>query len=57
MGKSLTGQESAAPMSMLSDAEQRMGVAEHLAKLVRRPEALPKVLRSSRMVRSSDVSV
>lgn len=53
MGNVAMGQESAALMETISESKQWMGVAEHLAKFVRRPMAIPKTRRSSQMTCSS----
>ena len=46
MGNSASGQEREAPMVARWLSPHLMGEAEHLRKLVRRPEALPKVSSS-----------
>lgn len=46
MGKVVTGQESAMPISSETGVVHWMGVEVHLAKLVYRPETIPKMRRS-----------
>ena len=55
MGKSTTAHPIVELMVVITSWPQRMGVVEHLRKLVRRPEASPNTRNSSRIVASSEL--